>query len=87
MLECFKCNFEMFRILLYNIYCSNVEVISFCKNSIDKMAFLHTNPLNFTHPHLQKQKPESIGILDLKILKELNWERYFVYCSAVNLLL
>lgn len=54
MLECSRCNFEMFRILLYTM-CSNVEVMSFCKDSIDKKAFIHTNPLNFTPSKLQKE--------------------------------
>lgn len=32
--------------------CSNIEVMSFCKDCIEKMAFLHTNPLSFTPSHL-----------------------------------
>lgn len=36
---------------------SNAEkVMSFCKDYIDKMAFLLTNPFNFTPSHLQKEK-------------------------------
>lgn len=27
MLKYFRCSFEMFRILLYNVTCSNVEII------------------------------------------------------------
>lgn len=36
---------------------SNAEkVMSFCKDDIDKMAFLLTNPFNFTPSHLPKEK-------------------------------
>lgn len=49
--------FDIFRTLvLYNVYCSNVEVMSFYKDSIDKMAFIHTNPPNFTPSIFQEEK-------------------------------
>lgn len=38
------------------LMCSNVEkVMSLCKD-VKKMACLHTNPLNFTPSHFQKEK-------------------------------
>lgn len=57
-----KC-LELFYTMLM---CSNVEkVMSLCKDYVKKMAFLRTNPLNFTSSHFQKEKP----VPDLKILK------------------
>lgn len=39
------------------LMCSNVEkVMSLCKDYVKKMAFLQTNPLNFTPSHFQKEK-------------------------------
>lgn len=42
----------MFNILLYNVYVLKYrERVSFCKDHIEKMAFLHTKPLSFTPSH------------------------------------
>lgn len=53
--------------------CSNAEkVMSFCKDCVKKMAFLHTNPLNYsiTLSHLQKEElSEQSSVPDFKILK------------------
>lgn len=49
-LKCLDFSYAMFM-------CSNAEkVMSFCKVYIHKIAFLLTNPLNFTPSHLQKEK-------------------------------
>lgn len=45
---------ELFYIMFM---CSNAEkVMSFCKDCVKKMAFLHSNPFQFTPSHLQKEK-------------------------------
>lgn len=54
MLECFRHNFEMFRILLYNVYVLKCRGCHFVKTKL--MAFIHINPLNFMPSHLQKEK-------------------------------
>lgn len=79
MLECFRFNFEMFKILLYKVYMLKYRgVCHFVKITLKRWLFFTLILSIFPPPIPKKKKKKRVFGRDIPNLKIRNWKRYFI---------